>query len=105
MSTVPYGAHTGFLLPADIREIAAYYGVRSKTLRRRDGRADPRHAEARAALYWKLTRKRGLTPERAGQLLHVTGEAVRKGAEMHARRIAEFQTTARAVSPPDEAGA
>jgi hypothetical protein len=102
MSTVPYGAIAGFLLPADIREVAAHYGVRSKMLRRRDGRTDPRIAEARAALYWKLTRKRGMSPERVGQLLRVTGEAVRKGAEAHARRIDEYRATAGALNRDDD---
>lgn len=101
MSSVPYGALTGFLLPADIREVAAHYGVRARTLKRRDGRSDPRIAEARAALYWKLTKQRGLTPERVGQMLGVSGEAARKGAALHAQRIDEFRASAGAITQGD----
>lgn len=94
MATIPYGALTGFVLAADIREVAAYYSVRAKGLRRPGRTVSPVMHEARAALFWKLTHQRGLSPARAAQLLGgVAPDTVRRGAAAHAQRIAEAIAT------------
>jgi hypothetical protein len=91
---VPFGAMSGFSLHDEIRYVAAYYGVKPRSLRRRDPRHSVQISEARQALYWQLTTRRGLTPQRAGELLGIAAETVRDGATRHARRISEFIATA-----------
>lgn len=101
---VPFGSMTGFSLPAEIRTIAGYYGVRSKSLRAVRGRCGERMTMARHALFWQLTAVRGLTPGRAAALLHAPVETVRQGSNAHSQRIAEFlATVGQPLTQPDEA--
>jgi hypothetical protein len=90
MSSIPYGALTGFLLPADIREVAEHYGVRATALRAASGRAvgDDRVLEAFDALQWKLTRDRGLSLATAAALLGTDIGTVRAGVAAHEARLA-----------------
>jgi hypothetical protein len=87
---IPYGAIPGFSLAADVREIAAFYGMSSRCVRL--GRGHYFAAHARHALFWKLTTQRACTPERVGQMLDVAPKTVREGVDLHAKRIAEFQS-------------
>lgn len=90
---LPYGAVTGFLLPVEVRFIAAWYGVRAKALRHSRTTA-ALIVEARHALFWRLTEERRLTPARVGQLLGWSESAVRQGVEAHQKRIADVTATA-----------
>ena len=86
---VPYGALPGFSITTEIRYIAAYYRLGPLTLRRsRD--SSERVAEARQALYWRLTHERKLSDAVAGRLLAISAKVVRSGAAKHAARIKEF---------------
>jgi len=88
---VPYGAHSGFSLRNDIREVAIHYGVQPRTLRRRDGRHGELCTHARHALFWKLHHSRKLSPERIAGLMRCSARAVRDGIAAHAQRITDFQ--------------
>lgn len=98
---IPFAAVPGFVLNAELREVAAHYGVRTAWLRRgssatgRSGRRlEQRLSEARDALFWKLIVGRGFPAARAGALLNCTAKTVREGAERHARRIRDFRSAA-----------
>lgn len=90
---VPYAAMPGFSLAADIREVAAYYGVDARALRKADGRTNERLANARHALFWKLTEQRTMTPSKVAALLSTSRGRVVEGAKLHQKRIDEFRST------------
>ena len=95
---VPLGAVTGFSLPAEIRVVAGYYGVRAKSLRAMRGRCAERMTLARHALFWQLATQRRLSVPRVAQMLHVPTQTVRDGVAAHQARILEFITTAGAIT-------
>lgn len=88
---VPFGGLPGFSLAAEVREVAAHYGVDSRKLRRGNGRDGPLIAQARHALFWKLSARRDVSAARIGQMLHCSAKTVREGIDLHTKRIAEFR--------------
>ena len=90
---VPFGALPGFSFNADVREIAAYYSVTARQIRRRDSRERGSALEARHALMWKLSAQRGLDDRKIARLLDCRAETVRDGIAAHARRITDFHET------------
>lgn len=83
----------GFHLSADVYEIAAYHGIRARSLRRKDPRHGAAVTIARHALFWKLVTVRELTPARVASMFNCTAEAVRKAVAAHDGRIKEFRET------------
>mgnify|MGYP001809613901 CR=1 FL=1 len=96
---VPLGALTGFSLAAEVRLVAAYYGVRARSLRTVRGPVSERMALARHALSWRLVHVHGFSARRAAQMLGVPPQTVHYGATTHQARIAEFQATAGGMAP------
>lgn len=88
---VPYGASPGFSLQAEIREIAAHYGILPKSLRANDGRHSVFVRMARDALFWKLIARREISPARAAQLLGCDASTARRAAERHEQAIREWR--------------
>lgn len=93
MNLPPYAALPGYSLSTGMREIAAYYGVRIRSLKRRD----PRHGEhvsaARDALCWKMLNQHSWSAERLARQLQCSARAVRDGARRHGEAIALFRET------------
>lgn len=94
-AVVPFGALVGFNLGAEIRLVAAHYGVRADVLRKGTGARSVGEmlALARAALFWRLTKVHSMSPQRVAALLKVDRSRVFEGAKRHAERIEEFRTT------------
>ena len=90
---VPYMSLPGFSLTADLREVAAYYGVDWRALKKGDGRSSETMAFARHALFWKLTTERGMSPTQVARLLGASRGKVLEGAKLHAKRQDEFRIT------------
>lgn len=89
---VPFGALPGFSLTAEMREVASYYSLDWRSLRK-DGRASEAIAHARHALFWKLTTKRGMSAAQVGRLMNTSRGKVLEGAKLHEQRIEEFRAT------------
>lgn len=98
----PYAALPGFNLDSDICEIAGHYRLNPRRLKY-GFKPDEKVLHARDALFWKLTRQRNLSPQRAGDMLKVSGKAVREAANRHAHRIAEFRAQMRAPAQQQHA--
>lgn len=90
---LPYGASAGFSLRGDMRDVAAFYEIDWRKLHRVERNASQMTTLARHALFWKLTKVRGLTPGRVAQLLRCRANTVREGARLHDQRIKEFRAT------------
>lgn len=90
---VPFGVTTGFSLAAEVREIAAYYAVRARDVRRANRHQHQSIVLARHALMWSLTERRKMARADVARWLRSTAEAVRKGAAEHQRRIDHFCAT------------
>jgi len=90
---VPYGALPGVSLQAELREVAAYYGIPTRALMRSRPRAgDPGDliGQARQALFWKLTEQRKIAPAKVARMTRCTRRTVVRGAAEHKKRILEF---------------
>jgi ParB-like chromosome segregation protein Spo0J len=93
MNIPPYDALPGFSLSTGMREIAAYYGIRVRSLKRKDARHGLHVTEARDALFYKMTEKHGWSAERVAQALHCSPRTVKDGADRHRAAIALFRDT------------
>lgn len=88
---VPFGALPGHTLSVEMREIAAHYGIRTRSLKRRDARHGEHVAAARDALFWKLIVQRKWSAERAAQAMGVSAKTASAAAQRHASQIAAFR--------------
>jgi hypothetical protein len=89
LRAAPFGALPGFSLAAEVREIAAYYGISTRQVRAGAGHAmAPR---ARHALFWKLATQRHCSASRVADLLGIAPKTVRDGVAAHEAEIAQFR--------------
>lgn len=98
----PYAALPGWNLDSDVCEIAGHYRLNPRRVKY-GFKPDERVQHARDALFWKLTKQRYLSPQRAGDMLKVSGKTVREGANRHAHRIAHYQAQMMHAPKPEQA--
>lgn len=90
MSRVPFGASKIWTVDTAIAEVAAYYAIAPNSLKSGTARGGGIMPAARDALAWALTKRRGLSSARAGQMLALDAKTVRNAAKRHAERMAAF---------------